>query len=123
MTPQAFIAKWRDNPLSEKAGAQSFFLDLCDLLGVVKPNDPDNYCFEHGLSKTGAAHGWADVWKRGAFAWESKAPGKDLGLALKHRPGLPTRTRNWTWRLLPPMAGPTTRRTCRTRKFSSACWR
>lgn len=83
MTPQAFIAKWRDNPLSEKAGAQTFFLDLCDLLGVAKPNDPDNYCFERGLSKTGAAHGWADVWKRGAFAWESKAPGKDLGLALK----------------------------------------
>lgn len=58
MTPQAFIAKWRDNPLSEKAGAQSFFLDLCDLLGVAKPNAPDNYCLERGLSKTGAAHGW-----------------------------------------------------------------
>ncbi len=83
MTPQAFIAKWRDNPLSEKAGAQSYFLDLCDLLGVDKPDDPDNYCFERGASRTGAGHGWADVWKRGAFAWESKAPGKDLGTALK----------------------------------------
>lgn len=83
MTPQAFIAKWRDNPLSEKAGAQAFFLDLCDLLGVEKPNDPDNYCFERGASRTGAGHGWADVWKRGAFAWESKAPGRDLGVALK----------------------------------------
>jgi type II restriction/modification system DNA methylase subunit YeeA len=83
MTPQAFIAKWRDNPLSEKAGAQSYFLDLCDLLGVTKPNDPDNYCFERGATRTGAGHGWADVWKRGAFAWESKAPGKDLGAALK----------------------------------------
>ncbi len=37
MTPQAFIARWRDNPLSEKAGAQTFFLDLCDVLGVAKP--------------------------------------------------------------------------------------
>jgi type II restriction/modification system DNA methylase subunit YeeA len=83
MTPQAFIAKWRDNPLSEKAGAQSYFLDLCDLLGVTKPNDPDNYCFERGATRTGAGHGWADVWKRGAFAWESKAPGRDLGAALK----------------------------------------
>jgi type II restriction/modification system DNA methylase subunit YeeA len=83
MTPQAFIAKWRGNPLSEKAGAQSHFLDLCDMLGVVKPNDPENYCFERGATRTGAGHGWADVWKRGAFAWESKAPGKDLGAALK----------------------------------------
>jgi type II restriction/modification system DNA methylase subunit YeeA len=83
MTPQAFIAKWRGNPLSEKAGAQSFFLDLCDLLGVPKPDDPDSYCFERGATRTGAGHGWADVWKRGFFAWESKAPGKDLGVALK----------------------------------------
>ena len=83
MTPQAFIAKWRGNSLSEKAGAQSHFLDLCDVLGVAKPNDPENYCFERGATRTGAGHGWADVWKRGAFAWESKAPGKDLGAALK----------------------------------------
>ncbi len=83
MTPQAFIAKWRDNPLSEKAGAQPHFLDLCDVLGVDKPNDPENYCFERGATRTGAGHGWADVWKRGAFAWENKAPGKDLGAALK----------------------------------------
>ena len=83
MTPQAFIAKWRDNPLSEKAGAQSYFLDLCDVLGVDKPNDPESYTFERGATRTGAGHGWADVWKRGAFAWESKAPGRDLGAALK----------------------------------------
>ncbi len=83
MTPQAFIAKWHGNSLSEKAGAQPFFLDLCDLLGVAKPHDPDNYCFERGATRTGAGGGWADVWKRNCFAWESKAPGKDLGLALK----------------------------------------
>lgn len=83
MTPQAFIAKWRDNPLSEKAGAQSYFLDLCDVLGVDKPNDPESYTFERGATRTGAGHGWADVWKRCAFAWESKAPGRDLGAALK----------------------------------------
>jgi len=78
-----FIAKWHGNSLSEKAGAQPFFLDLCDLLGVAKPHDPDNYCFERGATRTGAGGGWADVWKRGCFAWESKAPGKDLGVALK----------------------------------------
>ena len=56
-----FIAQWRDNPLSERAGAQAFFLDLCTLLGVAAPNDPENYCFERGATRTGAGHGWADV--------------------------------------------------------------
>jgi len=83
MTPAQFIAKWRANPLSEKAGAQAFFLDLCAMLGVEPPNDPDNYCFERGATRTGAGHGWADVWKRGHFGWENKGPGGDLGGALK----------------------------------------
>lgn len=83
MTPNDFITKWKNNPLSERAGAQAYFLDLCDLLEVEKPNDPDNYCFERGATRTGAGHGWADVWKRNCFAWENKAPGKDLSAALK----------------------------------------
>jgi hypothetical protein len=83
MTPHQFIAKWRDNPLSERAGAQAFFLDLCALLGVAAPNDPDHYCFERGATRTGAGQGWADVWKRGHFGWENKAPGGALGGALK----------------------------------------
>jgi hypothetical protein len=83
MTPAKFIAKWHNNELSERAGAQTYFLDLCDLLGVDKPSDPDIYCFERGASRTGAGHGWADVWKRGCFGWENKAPGKDLTAALK----------------------------------------
>ena len=33
--------------------------------------------------KTGGGDGWADVWKRGCFAWEYKGPGKDLNAALK----------------------------------------
>ena len=51
MTPQEFIARWSDNALTEKAGAQAHFDDLCDLLGVAKPRDPDNYCFERGAKK------------------------------------------------------------------------
>jgi type II restriction/modification system DNA methylase subunit YeeA len=83
MTPADFIAKWRDNKLSERAGAQAHFLDLCDLLGVEKPSDPDNYCFERGAKRTGAGHGWADVWMRHRFAWEYKPPQANLGAALK----------------------------------------
>jgi hypothetical protein len=84
MTPQAFIAKWRDNPLTERAGAQAHFEDLCALLEVEPPREEGVYQYERGLiKKSSASQGWADVWKRGCFAWEYKAPGKDLGAALK----------------------------------------
>ncbi|KAB2318740.1 class I SAM-dependent DNA methyltransferase [Betaproteobacteria bacterium SCN1] len=84
MTPQAFIAKWRDNPLSERAGAQPHFEDLCNLLGVEPPRIEGEYQYERGLlKKSSESRGWADVWKRGCFAWEYKAPGRDLGAALK----------------------------------------
>ena len=83
MTPAQFIARWQSNQLSERAGAQAHFDDLCELLGVDKPRDPDNYCFERGAKKAGGGDGWADVWKRGCFAWENKKPGRDLDKALK----------------------------------------
>ena len=83
MTPEQFIATWKNNPLTERAGAQAHFDDLCDLLGVAKPRDPENYCFERGAKKAGGGDGWADVWKRGHFGWENKKPGRDLQAALK----------------------------------------
>ena len=83
MTPAQFVAKWKDNTLSERAGSQAYFLDLCAMIGVDPPNDPDNYCFERGATRTGAGHGWADVWKRGHFGWENKGPGGDLSGALR----------------------------------------
>jgi len=82
MTPEEFIDLWKDNKLTERGGAQGHFDDLCDLLGVDKPRDPDNYCFEHGAKKSGGGDGWADVWKRGCFGWENKKPGRDLAAAL-----------------------------------------
>ena len=87
MTPQAFIAKWAAggaaDGLSERSGAQAHFIDLCRLLDVPEPADPEAYCFERGLKKAGGENGWADVWKRGCFAWEYKAPGRDLAAALR----------------------------------------
>ena len=82
MTPEEFIALWKDNKLTERGGAQAHFDDLCDLIGVDKPRDPENYCFEHGAKKSGGGDGWADVWKRGCFGWENKKPGRDLATAL-----------------------------------------
>ena len=82
MTPQAFIAYWQHNKITERAGAQQHFNDLCELLDQEKPRDAENYTFEHGAKILGG-QGWADVWKRGCFAWEYKAHGKDLNAALK----------------------------------------
>ena len=74
MTPHDFIAKWRHSELKERSGSQSHFNDLCALLGVLDPASADatgdSFTFEKGASKTGGGEGWADVWKRGCFAWE-----------------------------------------------------
>ncbi len=91
MQAQAFIRKWGPGgpafDLNERAGAQAHFIDLCRVLGVPEPGDPEQYCFERGLTKTGSAgvrtDGFADVWKRGCFGWEYKAPGRSLEGALK----------------------------------------
>lgn len=87
MTPHAFIAKWGPGgpayELNEEQGAQSHFIDLCDLLGVPRPGSEPGYLFEQGGRIAGQAAGYADVYKRGFFAWENKAPGKNLDAALK----------------------------------------
>jgi hypothetical protein len=66
--------------LKERSASQSHFIDLCRLVGQPIPTvaDPpgDFYTFERGAEKsagpTGSGHGWADVWKKGHFAWEYK---------------------------------------------------
>jgi len=87
LTPQDFVAKWRDSSLKESAGAQEHFVDLCRMLGEKTPGDADGkgdwYTFEKGAAKTGGGDGWADVWKRSCFAWEYKSKGKNLDAALK----------------------------------------
>jgi len=83
MTPAAFIAKWNDATLRERQGSQMHFLDLCALLGEPQPTDTEAYCFERGASRAGGTDGWADVWRRGCFAWEYKGPHKDLDKAFR----------------------------------------
>ena len=57
------------------------------MLGQPTPNEADPtgdwYAFEKGASKTTGGDGWADVWKRGHFAWEYKGKHKDLVAAYK----------------------------------------
>ncbi len=87
MTSQDFIQKWGPGGpafhLNEEQGAQSHFIDLCDVLGVPKPGSEAGYKFEEKSALIGGRTGYADVFKQGAFAWENKAPGKNLDTALK----------------------------------------
>ncbi len=87
MTPQEFIAKWGPGgpayALNERQGAQPHFIDLCQLLGVPTPGSSSDYLFEQDTLILGAARGYADVFMRDHFAWENKAPGRNLDDALK----------------------------------------
>ncbi len=86
MTPGDFIAKWRASTLKERSAAQEHFIDLCRLLDEPTPAEADpageHYCFERGARKDTGGEGWADVWKRGCFAWEYKGKHADLDAAF-----------------------------------------
>lgn len=86
MTPQEFLNKWRHVELKERSASQSHFNDLCALIGVLDPiaADPKGewFAFEKGATKTTGGEGWADVWRKGCFAWEYKGPRKDLDKAF-----------------------------------------
>ncbi len=86
MSPHDFVAKWRGVEQKERSASQSHFNDLCALLGIVDPisADPtgDWFTFEKGASKTSGGEGWADVWRKGCFAWEYKGKRKNLEAAF-----------------------------------------
>lgn len=96
ISPSDFIKKWSKVSLSERSSYQQHFLDLCELAGHPKPAeaDPmgDSFCFERGAEKHGGGDGWADVWKRGFFAFEYKGRHANLAKAydqiLRYRASL-----------------------------------
>ncbi len=85
LTIPEFIARWQAVTLTERGGAQSHFLNLCEVLGQPQPVAADQtgawYTFEKGVAKTGGGSGFADVWMRGHFAWEYKGKHKNLDAA------------------------------------------
>ncbi len=87
MTPHEFIRKWRPLALTERQAAHAHFMDLCRLVNHPDPiaDDPtgERYCFEKGALKSSGTPGFADVWKKGFFAFEYKKKKKNLGEALK----------------------------------------
>lgn len=85
MTPAEFARKWMGSTQTERAAWHEHFIDLCRMLGVPTPNeDPTghDYAFEKGAEKVGGG-GFADVWKRGHFAWEYKGKRQNLATAYQ----------------------------------------
>ena len=82
MTAGQLIAKWEHATLKERSAAQEHFLDLCRLLDEPTPAEADPkgdfYTFERRVSKAAGGKGFADVWKRGFFAWEYKGKRANL---------------------------------------------
>ena len=102
MTSVEFKRKWCRFAGKESAAYQEHFNDLCRLLGQPTPAEADPtgddfFCFQKRVVKDlelfeaqgcpdegdPAERGFADVWKRGCFAWEYKGKKKDLEAAYK----------------------------------------
>ena len=84
-TPHDFAAKWRGDTRKERSVSHEHFIDICRLIGHETPGDnrDETLVFEAGADKLQGGQGWADVWKRGVFAWEYKGPKADLGKAYQ----------------------------------------
>jgi type II restriction/modification system DNA methylase subunit YeeA len=87
MTPQQFVHTWRHSKLKESSGSQSHFIDVCRLVGHPAPHEADptgeSFTFEAGATKQTGYQGYADVWKKGHFAWEYKGKHADLDAAYQ----------------------------------------
>ncbi len=76
ISPQEFVSRWRDAGFGERQGAQSFFNDLCGLVGHATPagyGDPEAFTFEKAVPG-----GFADAYYEEHFGWEFK--GRDAQL-------------------------------------------
>jgi type II restriction/modification system DNA methylase subunit YeeA len=106
MTPAEFKKKWARYSGKEIAAYQEHFNDLCALLGhptpaTADPTGNESFCFQKrvvkdeelfALQEVGRIaeepngfreRGFADVWKRGYFAWEYKGKKKNLDAAYQ----------------------------------------
>ena len=78
----SFIARWEKSGAAERSNFQSFITELCDVLGVKRPepaieNEAENeYVFERGVvfqhDDGSRSIGRIDLYKRGSFVLEGK---------------------------------------------------
>ncbi len=102
MTVAEFKKKWLRYQGKETSAYQEHFNDLCGILGQKTPADADPsgsdwFCFqkrvvkdmemfaveESGAEAEESERGFADVWRKGCFAWEYKGKRKNLDDAYK----------------------------------------
>jgi type II restriction/modification system DNA methylase subunit YeeA len=87
LTAKQFVAKWSQIRQSERASAQSHFLDVCRLVGHPPPHEYDpggeRFSFETRTLKADGQKGFADVYFRDHFIWEYKGPHRDLEKAYQ----------------------------------------
>jgi type II restriction/modification system DNA methylase subunit YeeA len=102
MTAAEFKKKWARYQGKESSAYQEHFSDLCRLLGQPTPAEADpsgseSFCFQKRVVKDAELfdlhetpdasepneRGFADVWKKGCFAWEYKGKKKNLDEAYK----------------------------------------
>src|SRR5881394_1027016 len=79
---QEFIARWKESGAAERANCQPFLGELCDVLGVPRPQpaQPDDeqntYVFERAVTfhngDGSTSTGRIDLYKRGCFVLEAK---------------------------------------------------
>lgn len=98
---EAFVARWAASGAAERANKDSFLNELCDVLGVARPNpttndlERDAYVFERKVplvhEDSDATLGSIDLYKQGCFILEAKqAAGEGaskLGRAKRGTPG------------------------------------
>ena len=85
ITPREFTGRWRDAGFGERQGAQSFFNDLCGLVGHATPagyGDPEAFTFEKWVPG-----GFADAYFEEHFGWEFKTADNQLDQALTQAVG------------------------------------
>src|SRR5438552_11132494 len=106
MTPAEFKRKWARYSGKETAAYQEHFNDVCALLGqptpaTADPTGSESFCFQKRVVKDAELfaleesdrvreepeaereRGFADVWKKGCFAWEYKGKKKSLDEAYR----------------------------------------
>lgn len=103
MTPAEFKRKWSRYRGKETSGYSEHFNDLCALLehpspATADPSGSEEFCFQKRVVKDAELfllredgseyapdeeRGFADVWKKGCFAWEYKGKKKNLDEAYR----------------------------------------
>src|SRR5437773_6313764 len=106
MNPAEFKKKWARYSGKETAAYQEHCNDVCALLGqptpaTADPTGSESFCFQKRVvkdaelfaleeaasvreeSEAERERGFADVWKKGCFAWEYKGKKKNLDAAYQ----------------------------------------